>query len=335
LTTEVFLLPAYIYIVLRYDKKTKIASAIYILIANLIWFIPLIYLSHGLKSYLHSVFNQLSREPSRTAGLHIQVIFDLVTALIQIITVPILLFSLRGMKKIRFDQRLDVLLLSIIPALLFFAFMHYTKRGYLLVIIPTVIAFGMYLLHNSIQKFGVIFSAIVLAVVTNVGIFLIPPALSAKESENHWTKKLIYQLTYPNRRIRNDDEAKFRSFFESVRTFEDRKKLFVIQHGYFPEWRTVMYYYPKDTAMVLLPRKMATVAENFEVRKVRQPFHLKGDERMIILIGAQPLLPLFHELDSGDRKYYYGYLRLFPNGFRVYEFQFFKADLPQSTQKIN
>ncbi|HSE43129.1 MAG TPA: DUF2723 domain-containing protein [Acidobacteriota bacterium] len=326
LTTEVFLLPAYIYILLKSDKKTKITSAICIVIANLIWFVPLVYLSHGLKSYLNAVFNQLGREPSRTAGFHVEVLFDLITALIQIITLPVLSFSLRRMNKIRFDQRLDVLILSIIPALLFFAFMHYTKRGYLMVVVPTLIAFAMYLLHNSIQKFRSLLPVIVLGILTNVLVFLIPPALNAKQAERHWTKKLIYQLTYPNRHIRNDDEAKFGSFFNSMSAFADKKKLFVIQHGYFPEWRTVMYYFADDTAMVLLPRKRATVAENFKVRKVRQPFHLNGDERLMILIGPQPVLPLFRSFKAGDHTYYYGYLRHFPYGFRVYEFQFFKAE---------
>ncbi len=325
LTTEVFLLPAYIYVFLRANRNQKIISLICILVSNLVWFVPLIYLSHGLKSYLHAVFNQLGREPERTAGLHLVVLSDIFTALIQTITIPILLFSLRGMKKFKLDQRLDVVILSIIPALLFFVFMHYTKRGYLLVIIPTVIAFSMYLLQNAAQKFAILFSVLALSVLTNLLIFLIPPGLTAKEAEKNWTKKLVYEMTFPNRHIRNDDEAKFKAFFESMSAFANKKKLFVIQHGYFPEWRTVMYYYPKDTAMVMLPRKRATVAENFEVRKVRQPFYLSGDERIIILIGAPPVAPLFRSIQAADRTYYYGVLRHFPNGFRVYEFQFFKS----------
>jgi hypothetical protein len=108
--------------------------------------------------------------------------------------------------------------------------------------------------------------------------------------------------------------------------FEGKKKLFVIQHGYFPEWRTIMYYYPNDTAMVLLPKKRATVAENLQVHKIRQPYHLKGDERLIILIGPEPVIPLFHTLHLADHIYYFGFVRLFPTGFRIYAFQFFRRD---------
>ena len=93
-----------------------------------------------------------------------------------------------------------------------------------------------------------------------------------------------------------------------------------------------MYYYPNDTAMVLLPKKRATIAENLQVHKIRQPYHLKGDERLVILIGPEPVLPLFHSFRLEDRTYYFGFVRLFPNGFRIYAFQFFQPNATSSTK---
>jgi hypothetical protein len=324
LTTEFFLLPAYIYILLRADKKTKLISLICFFISNLIWFVPLIYLSHGLNSYFHAVSNQFGREPSRTAGFHFDVSIDILTALVQTITIPIFLFAIHGIKKVRLNPQLYVLILAMIPALLVFIFLHYTKRGYLFILLPTIIAFAIYLLQSSIQNSKWLIVVLSLSVFANITIFLISPGWTSKDAEQHWTKKLIYGLTYPNRGNRDNDEAKFRSFFDSISAFEGKKKLFVIQHGYFPEWRTIMYYYPHDTAMVLLPKKRATIAENFQIHKIRQPYHLKGDERLIILIGPEPVFPMFHAFRSGDSTYYLGFVRLFPNGFRIYAFQFFR-----------
>jgi hypothetical protein len=152
LTTELFLLPAYFYLLLRTTIRSKIISLICISITNLVWFIPLIYLSHGLSSYFHVVFNQFGREPSRTAGFHVDVFSDIVTAFVQTITLPILLFAIYGIKKMTRNANLDVVMLAIIPAFLFFLFMHYTKRGYLFVLLPSLIVLSTYLLHLALQE---------------------------------------------------------------------------------------------------------------------------------------------------------------------------------------
>lgn len=85
-----------------------------------------------------------------------------------------------------------------------------------------------------------------------------------------------------------------------------------------------MYYFPKDTTVTLLSRKRATVAINHQIENVRQPIHLNGDERLVVLIGPEPVSKKFDSFNVYEHKYYFAYLNRLPKGFRIWSFQFFK-----------
>ncbi|HSE41309.1 MAG TPA: hypothetical protein VLH08_11145 [Acidobacteriota bacterium] len=49
-------------------------------------------------------------------------------------------------------------------------------------------------------------------------------------------------------------------FFQTISELGNAKRLFIVQTGQFPNFRTVMYYYPNDTVVTVRSKKRATVA---------------------------------------------------------------------------
>jgi hypothetical protein len=115
----------------------------------------------------------------------------------------------------------------------------------------------------------------------------------------------------------------------------DKKKLFVVDNGYFPNFRIVMYYFPDDIIVTLFSRKRATVATNHKLEDVRQPIYLKGDERLVVLIGPKPSEMNFRSFKVYEHKYYFEFLRHLPQGFRIYSFQFFKGEMVAEKQSMD
>jgi hypothetical protein len=90
LTTELFLLPAYVLVLWGTNKRTLIISAACLFISNLLWFIPVVYLSNGLQPYLNALLSQGTREPEISAGFHFENFLKIGLALIQCVTLPVL-----------------------------------------------------------------------------------------------------------------------------------------------------------------------------------------------------------------------------------------------------
>jgi hypothetical protein len=325
LTTEAFLFPAYLFVILKANKKTILISLLCIVISNLLWFIPIVALIGGVNKYLRVVSNQGFRESSLTAGLTLETFLRITASTIQVITLPLLLLLLIRIKTISIKRQELFLLIAILPALLFFLFIHFPKHGYLLAVIPTVIALAISVLRRTRYKPLFLSAVLLLTVILNYFIFVKPPIFTTAEVKNEFTKSFVYQLTFPNRHIRNVQEKRMESFFAKISEFGDKKKLFVVNNGYFPNFRFVMYYFPKDITVTLLSRKRATVATNHQIENVRQPIYLNGDERLVILIGPEPVSRKFDSFNVYEYQYYFAFLNQLPKGFRIWSFQFFKG----------
>jgi hypothetical protein len=324
LTTEAFLFPVYLFVVLRANKRIIFISTLCLMVSNLLWFIPITLLTGGVKTYLRAVSNQGLRESSGTAGLRLGSFLQIATSLIQVITVPLLLLLFIRIKRLRLRMKEILLLIAIIPALSFFLFIHFPKLGYLLAVIPTVIALTVSLLRTE-QYNPILLSAVLLvSVISNYFIFTKPPIYKPAQVRNEFEKAFFYQFTFPNRHIRNVQEERLKTFFAKISEFGDKKKVFVVDKGYFPNFRIVMYYYPNDIAVTLFSKKRATVAANHQIETARQHIHLKGDEKLLILIGPEPLSKQFDSFDVYEHRYYFAKINQLPKGFRIWSYQFFK-----------
>src|SRR6185503_5376017 len=226
--TEAFLFPVYLFVIFRANRRSILLSILCIVISNLLWFIPIVLLTGGVNTYLRAVFNQGLRESSLTAGFELESFLKITASLIQVITLPLLLLLLIRIKKIRLKLPEIFLLIAIIPALLFFLFIHFPKHGYLLAVIPTTIALTISLLRK--QQYSPLFlsAVLLLSIISNYFIFAKPPIYETAEVENEFAKALLYQFTFPNRHIRNVQKERMESFFAKIAEFGEKKKLFVI-----------------------------------------------------------------------------------------------------------
>jgi hypothetical protein len=322
LTTEAFLFPVYLFVIFKANKRTILLSFLCIVMSNLLWFIPIVLLSGGIDKYLQLILNQGSR--AIPTGFNLPSVIKILVSLIQVITLPVLLGLLIRFNKISLRRQEMFLIIAILPALLFFLFMHFPKHGYLLAVIPTVIALTISIFRKTQYK-PLLFSTILLiSVISNYYIFTKPPIYKTAEIKNEPVKAFFYQLTFPNRHIRNVQEERMRAFLSKISEFGNRKKVFVVDKGYFPNFRFVMYYFPKDLTVTLLSRKRATMATNYQTETARQHIHLKGDEKLVILIGPEPTSAMFNSFDVYEHRYYFANINKLPQGFRIWSFQFFK-----------
>jgi len=324
LTTEAFLIPVYLFVVFKANKRSILISLLCIVTSNLLWFIPIVVLTGGIRTYIRAVLNQGLRESSVTAGFKLRPFLEIIAALLQIITVPLLLLLLIRIKSIRVKQQEIFLLIAILPALLFFLFIHFPKHGYLLVVIPTLIALTICLLRRQEYNPLLLSSVLLLSIILNYFVFTKPPVYKPAEVENKFEKAFLYQFTFPNRHVRNVQEERMKAFITRISEFGDKKKIFVVDKGYFPNFRFVMYYFPKDISVTLFSRKRATIATNHQIETVLQHIHLNGDEELVILIGPEPASQKFDSFNVYEHRFYFAYINQLPDGFRIWSFQFFK-----------
>jgi hypothetical protein len=324
LTTEAFLFPAYLFVLLKSYKRTILISIVCLVVSNLLWFIPILLLTGGIHTYLRAVLNQGLRESSITAGFNLRSFLEITASLLQIITLPLLLLILIRIKSIRIHKQEIFVLLAILPALLFFLFVHFPKHGYLLALIPTLIALTIAIIRKLRINAFLLSAFLLVAILSNYFIFMKPPIYETLEVENELEKTFLYQFTFPNRHVRNVQEKRMEAFINKISEFGNKKKVFVVDKGYFPNFRFVMYYFSKDLTVTLLSKKRATLAINHQIETVKQHIHLTADERLVILIGPEPSSKQFDSFDIYEHRYYFAYLNQLPKGFRIWSFQFFK-----------
>ncbi|HSE41308.1 MAG TPA: DUF2723 domain-containing protein [Acidobacteriota bacterium] len=103
LTTELFLLPAYLLVLWGSNKRILITSLLCFVVSNLLWFIPVVYFSDGLVIYLNALFSQGTRESEITAGFDSENVLEIFLLLIQAVTIPVLVMLLSRFRKIRIE----------------------------------------------------------------------------------------------------------------------------------------------------------------------------------------------------------------------------------------
>lgn len=316
LTTEAFLFPVYLFVIFKANKRITLISLLCVVISNLLWFVPIVVLTGGIRTYIRAVLNQGLRESSVTAGFKLRPFLEIIAALLQIITIPILLLLLIRIKSIRIKQQELFLLISILPALLFFLLIHFPKHGYLLAVIPTLIALVISLLRNQQYNRFVLSAVLLLAIILNYFIFAKP---TIRETG------FLYQFTFPNRHIRNIQEERMEAFFTKISKFGDKKKIFVVDKGYFPNFRFVMYYFPDDITITSFSRKNAIIATHHQIESVPLKIPLKGDEQLVILIGPELASKKFDSFNVYKHRFYFSYINQLPEVFRIWSYQFFKG----------
>jgi transmembrane protein TMEM260 (protein O-mannosyltransferase) len=315
LTTEVFLFPVYLYVIFKANKKIILLSLFCLVISNLLWFIPIVILTGGIRTYIGAVLNQGLRESSITAGFKFRTFLEISASLLQAITIPLLLLILIRIKSIRIKQQELFLFIAILPALFFFLLIHFPKHGYMMVVIPSLIALAISLIRNQQYNPVVLSPLLLLAILVNYFIFTKPPIRATG---------FLYQFTFPNRHVRNSQEERMEAFFNKISKFGDKKKIFVIEKGYFPNFRFVMYYFPDDITLTSFSRKNAVIATNHQIETVPLQIPLKGDEKLVILIGPDPASKNFERFNVYEHRFYFAYINQLPKDFGVWSYQFCK-----------
>lgn len=140
-----FMLPLWLYVTIKYGRKYFIKTWALIVGICAVWFLGMIAWTGGLKNYFVSLFSQTQyvagfsvRERgasglSANYRLTLSFLYDSMKGNSLLILFVGYLFS---PKKIKADARLQILLLWILPALLFYVLVHIGERGYLLTFLP-------------------------------------------------------------------------------------------------------------------------------------------------------------------------------------------------------
>jgi hypothetical protein len=115
------------------------------------------------------------------------------------------------------------------------------------------------------------------------------------------------------------------AFFTKISKFGDKKKIFVVDKGYFPNFRSVMYYFPNDITITSFSRKSAIIATNHQIDTVPLEIPLKGDEQLVILIGPEPSSEKFDEFNLYEHRFYFAYLNQLPKDFGIWSYEFSKV----------
>ena len=187
-TTELFLLPLYAMTLYRAGKGRIVVSLIVLVVVNLCWLIPLFSLAGGAGAYFKSLVNQFIAA-KRTEGENPVRIPTLLISLVQSATLPLIACILFRIHRVKLNRK-DINLLSMFfPAMLFFAFVHYTLVGYFMVLVPVVVCLSVawfWKLYAHPVMRGV---TIVPAILISVYVFAKPPIFTAPELENEPVKQ--------------------------------------------------------------------------------------------------------------------------------------------------
>jgi len=181
ISSSVFFLPVFIYLILKDSKITEVKKrAFYGVISGVVvflfWFIPMIISVGGLSSYFklylldnpippHSILNTLFNFIQYS-------IFLLAPVLVFILDYAIEKTKIEEIKRCLRNLKIEAKILAVwvLPALLFFIFFHYSK-GYILLLLPPLTVIAGCLFKVALQK-RVVFS---IAILFEMLIFLILP----------------------------------------------------------------------------------------------------------------------------------------------------------------
>jgi hypothetical protein len=309
-TTEIFLLPVYLACCFIREKKNFVLPLAVLLIGNLLWFVPLVLKSGGLQSYLEAVRGQSERaaadasEPGESGSA-----WKLILRILQAISLPVIIAVLIRMNRLRV-KRIDWLLATaILPSVVFFFIFPYPKDGYLLVFIPALIAmFALFLsrLYSVGTQAAVLISSCALT-----WFFYIHPVTPPS---------FLGEFTQPNRQIMQARMDRLKNFFEIVDGIEGGSpKVFVLEtRHFFPNWRTMLYYYPNSPIYLVWPNKRrAYLANNHEYTTIPAPIRIPQKLALIAVGRAKPEIKM-DSFQVGSFRYYFAAVSSLPKNFSLY-----------------
>lgn len=326
LTTEVFLFPFYLLVLLRNSQPRIVRSLMVLAIVNGLWLAITSIFYGGLGNYLEKIFLQFFQNASITSPFLSQSFYAnrslkiIIYRLLQAISIPVFLAILIRFRKVRWNViPLPLFIFPVLPSL-FFAFIHFPKDGYLLLIIPAVITIGVTLLLTA-YKLKAACTILVLASLMNLFIFT-NIFMSYKRGS-------IKKLSFTNQSEIEKFNRYWTEFMSATSKLSWGRRLFIVSPGAFPDWRMVMYYFPRDVA-VLLPtstvekKVWASYAEERKSKFIHTRLVLDKNIRTVIFATDQKPPVLTNSFTVDQRTYWFARRRNLPTEFEMNSFQFLK-----------
>ncbi len=205
-----------------FDFKKIMAGVVIFMVAILLWFLPVSFLSGGPGHYLRvnsEYFNSIAKDsswlsgaPWRVTHTQIRLVISALFAGITGIMIPIAFLAIikikqavmrktadSGAEKTRTGTGALFVLCWIVPSLLIYGFVHFGNAGYVLTIVPVfhiIATFGMK--HMLTRRIGVIILAMLLALQCSLficmpSIYALPMANPGKTEEYGTIMKLVYR----------------------------------------------------------------------------------------------------------------------------------------------
>jgi len=241
--TLVFLLPLAAFSLFRW-KIQKIGKwFIFGFLICLVWFIPLVSFNGGLQNYLDILSQFSDRFQSTTSvieGAGWTGFFRNGTKL-SIYTLYALGFSSIGFfgiiksylrKKNIIEQNSLFLLIWILPAIIYYLFIHMGQQGLVFVFLPALIivtAVGVTELFANYSN--ILIPAIVLISLINASVFLVFPEFPLGDTD---TQRIL-----TNQTIRNNDRY-FSNRIEAIQALDHKESIAILAQN----WRHIQYYLP-------------------------------------------------------------------------------------------
>lgn len=328
-TTEVFLLPCYALFLFRSPRDLVLKSLVLLISLNLCWVVPTMLLSGGPIAYATIVKEQLFNSVRSEVVQQEQrkwfqkEALTVIVLLLQAVTIPITIAILIRIHRLRPTRQELLLLLTVMPVLLFFLFVYFDKNGYLLFIVPVLIALSISVLSRMYVRLGLITALILFGTVLNYRIFMKPPYLGTAEEIDQPGETILTRLTTPNRHMIGGLALRFGDFIQAVSKLGVDRKIFIVKGQYFPDWRLLMYYFPNDLTILVTPGvKRVNVAHQHLAQKVKPPIQIEPEYGIIVAVSSDPPEIPMRTFNVHDRVYYVKKTSQLPKTFSLYSFRF-------------
>lgn len=320
-TTEIFLIPAYLAFAIGKERRLLLNAAVVLIIANLLWIVPLAVLSGGFERYLRVAFRQT--ESAVTGSIPSAPRSVLAIRLIMVPGILLLAVLLLKMTRWRFNRERLIVAASLLPAFLFYEFVHFAKDGYLIIMIPAVIATVCSLVVR-LYKAPLAALFILLTIAIHYHLYRHPDLYPAADAQAGTLKWTLNQFQTPNRYVTSAHQLRMQSFMASVENNRRGRILFVLDNTTFPDWRSVMYYYPKDLSLLILSPSKAHLAENHQFSLIHTSLDLSPEISTLVFITNRTAPFAMKSFTVFEYTAYYAFRKEIPDDFTLSGFAFHK-----------
>ncbi|MFH1536636.1 MAG: DUF2723 domain-containing protein [Patescibacteria group bacterium] len=339
------------------SKKVVFWSLTLFVICFLSWFVPMVYISGGLKEYYDTTLNLfLAAAESTSIFSQIKTFGGILFVAICGILIPLLLsvfyyFNAKNIWKkfkainnnfslIKFTL---IILAWILPASFVYSFLHFGQPGYVLVILPAfylLSILGMsYFLQGKIK-----FAILLILLIGQALIFLIPGYSTAIDFRlsriDPWLTKFS-----ANKIIEND--KKLETIFTSINNYinsrglNDKEVIMIVPRNLFymengiemrndEIFRQIMYYYPNIEILELAPnRDYYLKGENYKTETVKKNKYSLSENKKAAIFVANNIeeqdMPTNLKLQKSNRIYFADLEKINNFTFLENKFQFKKT----------